>query len=543
MPALPRHRAVGWHAPLRSAIIQWMLQIIGALTLLLGALAVGQDQAPRRDKRVLFKELKHGDAYTRDGAADELKGHPGLTQDDIPALSEALKRERSYRGRWKVILIFGSMGDKSRSAFPLLSEIVRNDRDPQLRIEVLQALSAIEGPSSRFREILRETLRSGHRSGLEAIRLARPHGMLRDLSAELRGLLASKPWELRAEAARTLGDPNLGTQEAVPALASALSDPSGMVRYSAAESLSKLGAAGFDELLEARASSSPVAQRAAVYRLGESGPASAGARDGLLSLLGSRDPKLRSSAAEALGKTGIKEPRWESELIRLLNSDPDPGVRREAAEALGRIGTSSATFQALSEAKGDQPMVARFVEIAIWRLSGGGPKAGAPRHNLERIQRDDYEKLAALHDELQEQFVENRRLLGYDRAKLELVARLDRGVEVSSFSVQRTETREYVELFAFGQNRQLILDSAGPSYWNKLLLFNRDVYSKYLAEKCKLQGRPWKAVARVLDAEPQVEEYSFDKNKEDVHVTWRGWPYSFQHTINLYSKAGVLCGL
>lgn len=519
-----------------------MLQSIGVLTLLLGALAVGQDQAPKRDKRILIKELKQGDAYTRDNAAHELKGHPGLTQDDIPALSEALKRERSYRGRWNVILIFGSMGDKSTSAFPLLSDIVRSDRDAHLRIEALQALSAIEGPSSRFREILRETLRSGHQSGLEAIRLAQRHGMLRSLSAELRGLLASKPWELRAEAARTLGYPELGTREAVPALAGSLADPSGMVRYSAAESLSKLGAAGFDVLLDALASSSPAAQKAAVYRLGESGPASAGARDGLLSLLRSGDPKLRSSAAEALGKIGSNELRCESELIRLLKSDPNPGVRREAAEALGRIGTSSATLQALLEAKGDQPMVARFVEIALWRLSGGGPKAGAPRHTFERIQRDDHEKLAALHDDLEEQFVENRRLLGYDRAKLELVARLDRGVEVSSSSVQRSETREYVELFAFGQKRQLPLDSAGPSYWNKLLLSNRDVSSKYLDEKCKRQGRPWKAAARVLDAEPQVEDYSFEKKKEDIHVTWRGWPYSFQHKINLYSKAGVRCG-
>ncbi len=179
---------------------------------------------------------------------------------------------------------------------------------------------------------------------------------------------------VRARAARALG--HVGERGSVPALASALRDPSPMVRREAAFALGLTAdTSAIAPLLERLPRESDLATRTAIVTsLGNAGgggrpraalsraltgsilstrPAERGAaafagarlRDSSLVeplRLASRDrrPEVRWKAAYALGKIGD---RAAAVALRKLSFDKDPMVRAVAARAMGEVGDSGAT--------------------------------------------------------------------------------------------------------------------------------------------------------------------------------------------------------
>ena len=128
---------------------------------------------------------------------------------------------------------------------------------------------------------------------------------------------------------------------AIPALRSALADPSAAVRSVAAASLGRFGPALAAELAPDLLGlfndpDETVRERAAeaLGRLGAGDPASVAA---LVALLADPGPAIRVVAARALGALRAAACPAVPELVRLLN-DPDESVRTAAAEAVGQIG-------------------------------------------------------------------------------------------------------------------------------------------------------------------------------------------------------------
>lgn len=136
----------------------------------------------------------------------------------------------------------------------------------------------------------------------------------------------------RAQAAEVIG--SLGHEELAPRLMPLLADRRRDVRQVAARSLGQLRhAAGAGELLAAAGGRNPLPRGVighALVRIGSpAGPA-------LIEALSSRDARLRSLAAEVLGRTGALSSA--EKLAELADNDPEPSVRLSSVESLGRFG-------------------------------------------------------------------------------------------------------------------------------------------------------------------------------------------------------------
>jgi HEAT repeat protein len=166
---------------------------------------------------------------------------------------------------------------------------------------------------------------------------------------------------VRAQAAEWAGDDPDG--RAIPQLIDMLSDPIGVVRYTAQESLLRIGNESVEPLVEALesgradpAAALPVAagiaspgllqatlvmarhERGEVRALAAQTLGAIGAEAGLeplTDLLGDPEPETRAEAARALGLLG----HWPvGKQVSEMLADPDYAVRREAALALKFMG-------------------------------------------------------------------------------------------------------------------------------------------------------------------------------------------------------------
>lgn len=162
---------------------------------------------------------------------------------------------------------------------------------------------------------------------------------------------------------------------ALPALAEALSNPDGDVRWAASELIVRLGRATPDSVLaeikRLAHEGEPSARRMAVYCLRD---LSAHGED-LLALADAccedSDALLRLAALSLVSRVDGGGPRRAELAMRLLKSDPHAGVRRSAAAALGNIGNrSDAVIEALRRAADDcaDQSLKRSAEAALRRL-------------------------------------------------------------------------------------------------------------------------------------------------------------------------------
>jgi len=146
---------------------------------------------------------------------------------------------------------------------------------------------------------------------------------------------------VRSSASWTLRDMGEHAKEALPQLASALSDPNDNVGARAAEALGRMGehAKGVLPQLVASALSDPndnVRRRAAGV-LGIMGEHAKEALPQLASALSDPNERIRENAASALGRMGEHAKGVLPQLTSAL-SDPKENVRRSAAWALGTMG-------------------------------------------------------------------------------------------------------------------------------------------------------------------------------------------------------------
>jgi HEAT repeat protein len=229
--------------------------------------------------------------------------------------------------------------------------------------------------------------------------------------SRLASQLKSSDEEERRQATLMLA--SLETPEAIPALTSALGDPSERVRAHAITGLAHFNDPSLVAVIAARLAQDkkPFVRKTAAYALGRFGSPQgtatlvAALKDkdievrgaaavalgeyadpaAIAPLMGALEDKsdfVRAQSARALGVNGRAASQAVSILIRLLSSDKDQYVRRHAATALGQIGDRAA-LPALERAARDQdPYLSQAASEAIKMIAGAGGQSRISFHEF-----------------------------------------------------------------------------------------------------------------------------------------------------------------
>ena len=172
--------------------------------------------------------------------------------------------------------------------------------------------------------------------------------------------------EIRMHSAQALG--NVGNPEAISALSRLLDDPSNLVRFNAAASMSRLGdEGGTDFLFASMGSDDPILRVNAVKSLIEVQRSSGAVEERLIATLSDDEQLARSGAAQVLGQARVLAAVPQ---LRDAVSDSSPEVRYNAVIALGRIATPEAREQLASLVDDDDATVAYYAEWALRQLGG-----------------------------------------------------------------------------------------------------------------------------------------------------------------------------
>jgi HEAT repeat protein len=191
------------------------------------------------------------------------------------------------------------------------------------------------------------------------------------------------PGATRARAARALG--HIGERGSVAVLASALRDPSPLVRREAAFALGLVAdTSGIAPLLERLPRESDVATRTAIVTslgntAGSGRPRAAVSRGLSASVLSPRHAERGAAAfaAARLRDSSLVEP------LQRASRDPRPDVRWKAAYALGKIGDRGAAAALRKLSFDKDPMVRAVAARAIGEVgdSGGTARLGGLLHD------------------------------------------------------------------------------------------------------------------------------------------------------------------
>ena len=98
---------------------------------------------PKEAMPILDDALKEGDKEERRAAAEALGKAGGAARVEIPALGEALK-DRDRDVRWAAADALGNLGNSAKESIPALTEVIRSDRDADVRKRALRSLEDID---------------------------------------------------------------------------------------------------------------------------------------------------------------------------------------------------------------------------------------------------------------------------------------------------------------------------------------------------------------------------------------------------------------
>ncbi len=237
-------------------------------------------------------------AAAQDGATAGRTGSPiaNLKAKDLETRRDAANRmSRAKR-------------DLQREALPVLIELLMKEKDGQVRLAVLDAVTALGPDAAAAVPALVHTLRTDY-GGLRQEELHQDYRSAVALAAigkpsveGLRGLLKEKKESVRAEVVMALGRIGPDAQAAVPDLIPLLGDKSERIRQEASRALGRIGPEAVPPLLAAASDRNPIVRAHAVQGLGYL-PRPAG-RVIEAVIKGARDtaPAVREGAIEALAR-------------------------------------------------------------------------------------------------------------------------------------------------------------------------------------------------------------------------------------------------
>lgn len=307
----------------------------------------------------------------------------GATQDAsnrAESLIENLRAENVDVRRAAAAKVRTSGRDAQRNALPAMIDRLMNEKDGQVRLAVLDAITALGHDAESAVPALVHTLRTDYggqgkeeshqdyRSALALAAIGKP------AVEGLRGLLSERKENVRAEAVMGLGRIGPDAGAAIPDLVPLIGDKNERIRREASLALGRIGAAAVEPLIAASAQRDVTVRAGAVEGLGHLSAPEERVHRAVLDRARDPAPEVRAAAVRSLARfklpddavlSSLKEnlrhedervrlavvdllvgrrgllPRMTSDLEPLLTAEDD-GVSRHAAFLLGRLGPDSA---------------------------------------------------------------------------------------------------------------------------------------------------------------------------------------------------------
>jgi HEAT repeat protein len=308
---------------------------------------MGQDGPAPDPSGVQIEDLRADDADVRRDAANKIRAADrGVQREALPAMIRVLMEEKDGQVRLAVLDAVTAMGADAAPAVPALLHTLRTDYGGQRLEETHQ----------------------DYRSALAMAAIGRP------AVEGLRGLLGERKEGVRAEAVMALGRIGPDAEPAIPDLTPLLGDRNERIRREAALALGRIGAAAVDPLIAATSHADAIVRERAVEGLGHLSSPDERARRAALQCASDAAAEVRAAALKSLAKYGLAEEdilpilkdnlRHEDERVRLAAVDllvgrrtllplmaaecesllmaEHDGVSRHAAFLLGRIGPDAA---------------------------------------------------------------------------------------------------------------------------------------------------------------------------------------------------------
>jgi HEAT repeat protein len=293
--------------------------------------------------------------------------------EDLRAKKVEVRREAAAKVRL-------SDRDAQRKALPVLIDLLMKEKDGQVRLTVLDTVTALGHDAASAVPALVHTLRSNYggqgqeeshqdyRSALALAAVGKP------AVEGLRGLLKERKEGVRAESIMALGRIGPEAGAAIPDLVPLLGDKSERIRREATRALGRIGTAAIAPLVAASAHEEPVIRARAVEGLGYVSAPNGEAHSAVIKCTHDANPEVRAAALKSLAKFDLPDdtvlpilaedlrhedesvrlavvdwlvarrallPRMAPELESLLTAKQD-GVSRHAAFLLGKIGPDGA---------------------------------------------------------------------------------------------------------------------------------------------------------------------------------------------------------
>lgn len=303
----------------------------------------------------------------------------GAAEAQSPALLENLKNENVDTRRSAAKAIRLSDRKDRKSALAGLIDRLMTEKDGQVRLAVLDAITSLGPEAEPAIPALLHTLRTDsggqrseethqdYRSALALAAIGQPavEGLVE--------ILKEKKENVRAEAVMALGRIGADASPAVPGLIPLLGDKSERIRREAAHALGQIGQAATVPLIAAATHQDAVVRAGAIEGLGLLPAPNDRARDSVVA--GSKDeaPEVRAASLKAMGRLGLTEETL-APILRTDLEDQDEGVRLAAVALLvgrrGLLTRMAPDFESLLTA--EQEGVAHDAAFLLGKL---GPEA------------------------------------------------------------------------------------------------------------------------------------------------------------------------
>jgi HEAT repeat protein len=286
------------------------------------------------DVLAVSEDLKSADPRQRIAALLALGKAGPAARVVLPALIDALN-DADGDVRQQALAALDRVGALSREDLPILS-VALLDKSPAVRAYAASALASIGVEASDELPALAE-LRDDPDEQVRA-EAEKAHAQLKkQMLAELTTRLKADAGDVRADAARQLGDLGPEASPAIANLTDCLADPNSAVRQAAGDALVQMGPQVVPVLVQALKDDNPAVRGVAIRALAQLGADAQEAVPGLVALTG--DTRVGQDAIAALD--AIRADAAPA-LVRALAVEPSKTRQQVLTDVLARIGPEAA---------------------------------------------------------------------------------------------------------------------------------------------------------------------------------------------------------